>query len=90
MIFFSKPQVTIGAAQALHKPELFSPAAVFETDDGEYVMSLLQGNMKQWPPHKDLLHIQQLTGFKPVSICSPLLGVWKEYNQSEVLTDELR
>lgn len=78
MEWFSKPQWTVEEAQALYNFELFVPAAVFETQNGQYVMSRLSPGVN-WPPHSAALEIYRLTGNLMVSHCDPVLGVWRKF-----------
>lgn len=81
MTFFSTHKPTIEEAQALHKPALFSPAAVFQTPNG-YVMGLLR-DLHDWPPHKAAAAIEAATGCRMVSCCDPLLNVWQPYKRQQ-------
>lgn len=76
-MFFSLPKTTIEEAKAVHQPELFNPAAIFQRDDGQYVMSLLRD--MNWPPTEGIQAVETLTGYKAVACCDPLLSVWKTY-----------
>jgi len=82
MKWFSDAQDTIEEAQMLHQPGVlsFDPAAVFQTQEGLFVMGLLQ--VRNWS--MDLLRetdqmTQELTGNKMVSYCEPVFGIWKRY-----------
>lgn len=85
MQWFSEPQETIEAAQALHQPGVlaFDPAAVFKTKEGKFIMVLLRRN-GDWPPHDEAQNIERLTGNVMVSCCDPLFGIWKPYTPAVV------
>ena len=82
MQWFSEPKKTIEEAQALHTPELFRPAGVFQTPNGEFVVANLR-MYSDWPPHDAAQQIENLTGNKMIGLCDPLLGVWVTYQQSK-------
>lgn len=52
MTFFSTHKPTIEEAQALHKPALFSPAAVFQTPNGYVMVSHCDPLLNVWQPYK--------------------------------------
>ncbi len=87
--WFSEKQLTKEAAQELHqlKPlEFFSPAFVGRTPEGGFVMGKLRMS-KQWPPEwiEDFQNIiNDEWGYAIVSLCEPLLGIWKDYTCGEL------
>lgn len=78
MQWFSEPKNTIEDAQALHTPELFRPAGMFQTPEGKFVVANLRMD-SDWPPHNAVKQIEKLTGNKMIGMCDPLLGVWMPY-----------
>ena len=81
-IMFSATTATVEEAQALYRPELFNPAAVFKTPDG-YVMGLLR-DQNDWPPHKAAAAIEAATGYRMVAFCDPLgMSIWQPYPLQE-------
>lgn len=80
-VMFSAIKPTIEEAQALYRPDLFNPAAVFQTPDG-YVMGLLR-DLNDWPPHKAAVGIEIATGYRMVSCCDPLMSIWQPYKPQE-------
>ncbi len=79
--WFSTPQKTQEAAEALHQPAplAFDTAAVYRREpQGDYVMGLLQP-IKAWPPHEEAQAMKERLGFVMVSCCEPIMGIWKEY-----------
>jgi hypothetical protein len=79
--WFSQPQGTREAAEALHDPGplSFEPAVVFKTPNDSYVMGYLrpelEGDARAIPAIEDLL------GYEAISTYSGLMGFWKEYSQ---------
>ena len=80
--WFSGPQKTIEDAQAFYTYRLFNPAAVFELPDGKgYTLAYI--HKQDWPPHQTAQRILDLVGYKMVSCCDPLFGIWKPYQFEE-------
>lgn len=75
-LFFSTPQPTIAACQALHEYEFFDPAAIFETNTG-YVY----GRIREMdsPPHQTAQAVQKAVGYKLTAYHGPLINVWRSY-----------
>jgi len=71
------PKRTIEEAQELYKYELLRPAAVFELPTGGFSLGYIRE--QNYPPHETARKLKELLGFKMVSCCDPLLGVWKSY-----------
>lgn len=77
--FMSRETNTEKEAQDLHEPQgLFDPAAVFKNKQDKFVMVRLR-NLQDWPPHSDIAHVEDLTNMQCVSVCSPMLMIWKAY-----------
>lgn len=85
MKWFSDEQPTKEAAQELHRPrplDFFSPAFIAQTPDRKFVMGALRLS-RQWPPEwiEDFQNIiNEEWGYTIVSLCDPLLGMWKDYD----------
>lgn len=74
--WFGLPRDTIEEAQSDHRPTgFFDPAAVFE-HEGKYVMARIKDD--DWPPKKAADHME-MCGYKMVSCCDSLFGIWKPY-----------
>lgn len=88
--WFSTPQKTKEAAEALHQPGMFEfdPAAVYRREpEGDFMMGLLKGSIKHWPPHEQANLINEWLGYVMVSCCDPLMGIWKEYQPEPVAVE---
>ncbi len=80
--WFSDPQTTKKEAQELHQPVIltYNPALVAETPNNTFVMGLLTRS-EQWPPEwlgDFKFIINKEWGYTIVSLCDPLLGIWKD------------
>lgn len=75
-IFFSRPQPTIEAAQALHEYEFFNCAAVFDTGKGFVYARIREMDS---PPRETAKAIKDVAGYTLVSYHGALLDVWQEY-----------
>jgi hypothetical protein len=76
--WFSGAQPTIERAQEFYTCALFNPAAVFELPDGEgYTLAYIRE--QDCPPRATAQRVMDLVGYKMVSYCNGLLGIWKPY-----------
>jgi len=82
--WFSPPQETIEAAQALldHDFDLFAAAVVFKRPDSRYSLAYTN-DLSGEPPRLTAREVWRLIGYELVSWCDPLLRIWKPYIPEE-------